>query len=227
MDSAVIDVVDRPERRRYEVSVDGDLAGFARYRFSNAEITFIHTEVDRAFAGRGLGSRLAAFALDDARARGLRVVPVCPFIARYIRSHPAYADLLATAPRTGHPYAAEIEAESRGWYELSGLIRSLTPEECLVPGYYRDPDWTVRDVVAHLGTWLAEAEVQFERMSAGTYVGHDPDVDALNAEFLAAMGDQPWDVAWIQANAEHLGRLREWVGELIHRRVGKTHRPDG
>jgi hypothetical protein len=127
------------------------------------------------------------------------------------------------------------------------LVRRLTPEECLVPGYYRDPDWSVRDLVAHVGTWLAEAETQFERIGAGTYEGHDVDIDALNAALLEAMRDQPWDVAWTQANAgrsrmiaewstlrepsdeaawwirkagsdhyaEHLGRLREWVEELV------------
>ena len=68
-----------------------------------------------------------------------------------------------------HPFAAEIEAERRGWYEVADLVRSLTPAECLEPGYYHDPDWTVRDVVAHLGTWLAEAEVQLEQINAGTY----------------------------------------------------------
>jgi hypothetical protein len=147
-------------------------------------------------------------------------------------------------------YADDVEAERLGWYELTSLVRSLTPDECLTPGYYRDPDWTVRDVVAHLGTWLAEAEVQFEQISAGTYEGHEVDVDALNAAFLAAMAGQPWEVAWVQANAgrtrmveewsqlgqptdeaawwirksggdhyaEHLGRLREWVAELIDRR---------
>ena len=112
--------------------------------------------------------------------------------------------------REGHPYADEIEAARRGWYELVDLIRSLTPEECLEPGYYRDPDWTVRDVVAHLGTWLAEAAVQFERIHAGTYEGHDVDVDALNAAFLAAMADQPWDVAWVQANAGRTVMLQTW-----------------
>jgi hypothetical protein len=157
----------------------------------------------------------------------------------------------ADHPYAEHPYAAEIEAERQGWYELAELVRSLTPQECLEPGYYRDPDWTVRDVVAHLGTWLAEAEIQLERINAATYEGHDVDVDGLNASFLAAMHDQPWNVAWVQANAgrtrmvqewfeiqdptdeaawwirksggehyaEHTDRLREWVAELVRRRV--------
>ncbi len=100
-----------------------------------------------------------------------------------------------------HLYTAEIEAERAGWYEIAALVRRLTPEECLVPGYYEDPAWTVRDMVAHLGTWLAEAGVQFERMVGGTYEGHDVDIDGLNAEFLAATDGQPWTVAWVQANA--------------------------
>ena len=159
-------------------------------------------------------------------------------------------DVAVTQPPAGHPYEKEIEAELLGWYEIAGLVRSLTRAECLEPGYYRDPDWTVRDVVAHLGTWLAEAEVQFERITAGTYEGHDVDVDALNGVFLDAMAGQGWEVAWVQANAartrmleewyglrepteeaawwirkgaaghfdEHLGRLREWVAELVARR---------
>jgi len=160
----------------------------------------------------------------------------------------------AAASHTLHlpPLDAEVEAEVRGWYEVAELVRSLTPDEWLEPGYWRDPDWTVRDVVAHLGTWLAEAQVQFERISARTYEGHDIDIDAMNAEFLAAMAGQSWEVAWVQANAgrtrmldewahlddpgdeagwwiskaggdhyaEHLGRLREWVSELLARRTG-------
>jgi hypothetical protein len=109
-----------------------------------------------------------------------------------------------------HPYAAEIDAERRGWYEMVELVRSLTPDECLEPGYQRDPDWTVRDVVAHVGTWLAEAQAQFERISTGTYEGHDVDIDALNAALLAAMDGQPWDVAWVQANAARTRMIEEW-----------------
>jgi len=113
-------------------------------------------------------------------------------------------------PHTGALYAAELEVERAGWYELTSLVRSLTADECLVPGFYREPDWTVRDLVAHIGTWLAEAEVQFERMSAGTYEGHEIDVDTLNELFLAAMAGHPWEVAWVQANAGRSRMIVEW-----------------
>jgi hypothetical protein len=114
------------------------------------------------------------------------------------------------AVAAGHPYAADIESERRGWQEIVALVRSLTADECLVPGYYSDPDWTVRDVVAHLGTWLAHAEIQFQRMTAGTYAGHDIDVDATNAMFLEAMGGQPWEIAWVQANSARTRMIDEW-----------------
>ena len=114
------------------------------------------------------------------------------------------------APPPGHPYAAEIDAERDGWYEVLELVRRLTPEERLLPGYYADPAWTVRDVVAHLGTWLAEAEIQFQQLGAGTYEGHDVDIDALNGAFLEAMDGQPWDVAWVQAQAGRTRMITEW-----------------
>jgi hypothetical protein len=120
------------------------------------------------------------------------------------------AEQTTSRPNADHPYAIELEAERSGWYELASLVRRLTPEECLAPGYYRDPDWTVRDLVAHLGTWLAEAQVQFERMSAGSYEGHDVDVDALNETLLVAMAGQPWEVAWVQANAGRTRMVEEW-----------------
>jgi hypothetical protein len=98
-----------------------------------------------------------------------------------------------------------IDAERNGWYQLTRLIRSLNESERLTPGYYIAPPWTVGDLAGHVGTWLAEAEVQLERIKVGTYEGHDVDIDALNATFLEAMRRQPWDVVWIQANA---GRTR-------------------
>jgi predicted GNAT family acetyltransferase len=88
-------VRDDPKAGRYELFVSGQLAGLATYTLSEDTMTIPHTEVQPAFEGRGLGARLAKFALDDARRRGLRVVPGCPFIAAYILRHPEYADLVA------------------------------------------------------------------------------------------------------------------------------------
>jgi hypothetical protein len=108
------------------------------------------------------------------------------------------------------PYRAEIEAERAGWYELVDLVNQLTPRERVMPGYYHDPDWSVRDVAGHVGTWLAEAQIQLERIVVGTYEGHEVDIDALNATFLEAMREQPWEVAWVQANAGRSMMLLAW-----------------
>jgi hypothetical protein len=110
-----------------------------------------------------------------------------------------------------HPYLADLDAEADGWHTLVDLVRSLTPDECVIPGYYVDPAWSVRDVMGHVGTWLAEAGVQFERIKAGTYEGHDVDIDALNAIFLEAMRGQPWEVAWTQANAGRTRMRQAWT----------------
>jgi Family of unknown function (DUF5996) len=122
------------------------------------------------------------------------------------------SEIALRAPEVGHPFATAMEAERLGWYQIAELVRSLTPVECVEPGYQRNPDWTVRDLVAHLGTWLAEAEIQFERIRAGTYAGHDVDIDAVNAALLLAMEAQPFDVAWLQANAARTRMLQEWSG---------------
>ncbi len=93
---ADVRVVDNPDENRFEAYVDGELAGFAEYRRRDGDrIVFSHTEVDDAFEGHGVGSKLAAGALDAARARGLTVTPLCPFIRAFIDRHPDYADLVA------------------------------------------------------------------------------------------------------------------------------------
>jgi hypothetical protein len=113
-------------------------------------------------------------------------------------------------PTAARPYDAEIEAERAGWYELVDLVHSLDVAEILEPGYYRDPDWSVADLVGHLGTWLAEAGVQLERVRSGTYVAPELDIDALNAEFRAAMRGQPWSVVFSQAQASRSRMLQAW-----------------
>jgi predicted GNAT family acetyltransferase len=93
--SPKIAVTDHPEAERYELTVDGESAGLVSYGLSAGLITLRHTEVDPAREGQGLGGRLVAEVLDDARARGLRVRPLCPFVADFIEHHPEYADLVA------------------------------------------------------------------------------------------------------------------------------------
>ena len=81
---------------RYEITVDGELAGYAEFQLRDGGITFSHTVVDDAFEGRGIGSRLAKAVLEDAKAHGLRVTPRCSFIKSYIERHPEYLDLVAS-----------------------------------------------------------------------------------------------------------------------------------
>lgn len=87
-------VVDRPERRRYEIDIDGVVA-FVEYEPGDGLVTATHTVVPESLGGRGVGSTLVRGMLDDLRARGLRVVPRCPFVAAWIGKHPDYADLAA------------------------------------------------------------------------------------------------------------------------------------
>jgi uncharacterized protein len=99
--AAETEVVDVPEASRYELRLDGHLVGLAAYHRRGNRIAFTHTEVDESCEGRGFGSRLVAAALEDAKSKGLDVVPLCPFIAHYIKRHPEYEPLVAASHRGG------------------------------------------------------------------------------------------------------------------------------
>jgi uncharacterized protein len=96
-------VTDRPETRRYVIEANGEPAGLLQYRLEAHRIIFTHAEIDPDREGQGLGSQLAAFALDDARSRGLEVLPRCPFVESYMQRHPEYTDLVPAElrPRFG------------------------------------------------------------------------------------------------------------------------------
>jgi predicted GNAT family acetyltransferase len=94
-------VIDNAAELRYELRLGDSLAGFIAYRREPGTVVLVHTDVDPAFEGRGLGSRLVAGALDDLRERGLKVVPLCPFVARFVRRQPGYADLVVRDPSPG------------------------------------------------------------------------------------------------------------------------------
>ena len=92
--AADIRVVDVPERSRFEVLVDGEVAGFTEYRRRPGLIAFIHTLIDPRFEGHGLGSHLVRTELSEARFQGLSVLPFCPFVRSYIAGHTEYLDLV-------------------------------------------------------------------------------------------------------------------------------------
>ncbi|MFF4211893.1 GNAT family N-acetyltransferase [Streptomyces sp. NPDC001796] len=92
--SSAAPVVERIDaKNRYEILVDGTRAGLTAYRDRGDQRVFYHTEVDDAFAGQGLASQLVQQALTDVRASGKRIVPVCPYVAKFLKKHEEFADI--------------------------------------------------------------------------------------------------------------------------------------
>jgi uncharacterized protein len=87
------EIVDAAERRQYEALIGGQRAGFLTYARRPGRILLIHTEVDPAFEGRGVGGALARHALDAAAAEGRRAIVHCPFITTWLRRHREYHDI--------------------------------------------------------------------------------------------------------------------------------------
>jgi uncharacterized protein len=98
IDKVAITVADAPHEHRYEIRVDGELAGFTQYFRRQGVVTFTHTEIEPEYEGQGLASDLVRRALDDVRANGETVVPQCPFVKSFIHRHPdEYGDLVSNA----------------------------------------------------------------------------------------------------------------------------------
>ncbi|TDD11627.1 GNAT family N-acetyltransferase [Nonomuraea diastatica] len=88
-----VDVVDNSTESRFEINVDGKVAGFADYRLLPTKIIFTHTEVLPEFQGQGLAGKLVGHALRMSADTGLRLVPLCPYVAQYIERHPEFQDV--------------------------------------------------------------------------------------------------------------------------------------
>ena len=99
-DEPQVTVTDDPEQSRFEVHVDGTLAGFAAYEKDQRAVILVHTEVFEGYTGRGLAGQLAKASLGMVREAGGTVVPLCPYIRSYVEKHsPEYDDLLQDAPQ--------------------------------------------------------------------------------------------------------------------------------
>jgi len=98
----VITVRRNTQAHRYELRVDDALAGFAEYNELSTRVVFTHTEILPAFQGQGYSAVLIQRALEDVRALGKHVVPVCPAVAAFLRKHPEFHDLLTAETREAH-----------------------------------------------------------------------------------------------------------------------------
>lgn len=99
------------------------------------------------------------------------------------------------------------QAEQAGWEELEGLVGTLTPEEAEVPGYL--PGWSVKDFLAHVAGWHAEAGQALQQMRSGTFTDAGVDVDARNEAFVDANRDQPLQVVLFEGRAARHRLLRQ------------------
>jgi hypothetical protein len=99
------------------------------------------------------------------------------------------------------------KAEDEAWAEVNGLIESSTPAQMEEPGYY--PDWSAKDLLAHLAAWMAEAARILTQLHYQTYLKRDLDVDAMNKEFYEANRDLPLPVVRAEAFAARNRMLME------------------
>lgn len=90
-----IEVVRNDDEHRYEIVVDGAVAGHTEIQPGDGALVMPHTVVDDAYSGQGLGGKLVGGALDDIRSRGEKIVPECSYVRKFIEKHPEYGDLVA------------------------------------------------------------------------------------------------------------------------------------
>ena len=121
-----------------------------------------------------------------------------------------------TVPPSSSDQAADISAllaeEDAGWTELRSLVNSLSADQLSETGYYEE-GWSAKDLLAHIGSWLAEAGVILERIRGSTYRPDEIDIDALNQQFLEAMRDVPPEIVIAQATAART-RMRQSLAAL-------------
>jgi hypothetical protein len=100
------------------------------------------------------------------------------------------------------------EAEDAGWLEFLALVESMSPGQIEEPGYFPE-GWSVKDLIAHVGSWQAEAGKMLERIRMGTFEKRPMDVEALNRQFFEANQDQPLPVVRAEAWSARTRMLTE------------------
>jgi uncharacterized protein len=99
METDTIVIENNTEKQQYEAKQDGKVIAFAEYRPIGTSIMFTHTEVDEKLEGKGVGSKLIRFALEDTKAKGMTAIPMCPFVKIFIQRHKDFIDVVHPAHR--------------------------------------------------------------------------------------------------------------------------------
>ena len=103
-----------------------------------------------------------------------------------------------------------IAEEDRLWSELHELVDSLPKDKVAEPGYF-DEGWSAKDLIAHIGSWLAEAGVVLERIRSNTYRPDEIDIDAMNQAFYDSMHDVGFRDVRAQAIIARNRMMRAWI----------------
>ncbi|MGH2674760.1 MAG: maleylpyruvate isomerase N-terminal domain-containing protein [Actinomycetota bacterium] len=104
-----------------------------------------------------------------------------------------------------------IELEDRAWAEFRSILARLSNEQIALIGYYED--WSVKDLMAHLGSWMAEAARVLEQLRNGTYTSWDHDVDELNREWWETWREVDLETVWVELHSSRARMLDEWDGQ--------------
>ena len=92
IDPSKVEVIHNKEKKQFEMQI-GDQIAMVKYILGSSEIIFTHTEVPEEFEGHGVASKIAKVAVEYAKAQGLRIRPLCPYISAYIKRHPEYQSI--------------------------------------------------------------------------------------------------------------------------------------
>ena len=101
-----------------------------------------------------------------------------------------------------------VERDDASWAELHSLVDPLSGEELVRIGYYED--WSIKDLLAHLGCWYAETAMILEQMRMGTFADEKVDTEKLNREWAEAWRDQELPVVLSELNAARWRTLEQW-----------------
>ena len=89
-----MEVINNKKQFRFEIALPDGEYSTLEYRWLRGSMVLMHTLVPKTNRLKGVGSTLVKYVLDYARSQNLKILPYCPFVAKYIKDHPEYADLV-------------------------------------------------------------------------------------------------------------------------------------